>query len=88
MDDQFQDCGIPIALACNCCLERKQEYLDHVLSSGVVVSMVWKKVADVIHVYVIAEPWRIKIQRCFSGVNRSHLRGLLGVLPVIIIWRL
>lgn len=39
-DDRIKDCGVYMASTCNCCLERKQDTLDHVLSLGAVVSMV------------------------------------------------
>lgn len=79
-----------MASTCNCCLDRKLESLDHVISSGEVVNMVWKKAVEIMMVSnVVIESWKIKINRLFCGAKENSLKGMLMRLILIIItWRL
>lgn len=71
-------------------LKKKHKLLDHILSSRIVASMVWKKAASIMRAYnVEIKPLKIKIHRWFCDVKKSNLKGMLmGLFLVIISWRL
>lgn len=57
LDDRIQKLGIPMTSACNCCVERKEETLDHVRSTGIVARLVWKEATLTMRVFNIeSEP--------------------------------
>lgn len=43
VDDKVQSNGISMASACDCCVQRSQENVDHILSTGEVASEVWNR---------------------------------------------
>lgn len=48
VDDRIQTCGISMVSACDCCLQRGQETIDHVFSFGEVALEVWRRASVVL----------------------------------------
>lgn len=68
MIDCVQKLGNPKVSICNHCIVRKEETLDHVMSTGSVVAYVWKQ-AGVFNVE--GENWRTKIPQWFRNARRQ-----------------
>ncbi|KAK0598052.1 hypothetical protein LWI29_031129 [Acer saccharum] len=47
VDDRVKDKGISMASACDCCVQRNQENIDHVLSVGDVATDIWRRASVV-----------------------------------------
>lgn len=90
LDDRIWKLGMPMASVCNYCVEKNKKTLDHVLSTGTVAKLVWKKAALTMRVFnVESKPCKIKINRQFCGAKSSFiLNKMLSLLLVIISWRL
>lgn len=64
LDERVRKLGIPLVLGCNFCVEHLMETLNHILSTGYVVCLVWKKAATTLGILNIEnEKWRVKIRR-------------------------
>lgn len=91
VDEKVCRLGIPLSSVCNYCVDRCEKALDHVLGTRVVACMVWKKQAAsyLRLINIDKEPWRVKINRRFRGARKSTFLGqLLGLIPLIISWKL
>lgn len=80
---------IQMALPYKCCLDKSIETLNHFLSSGMLVNLVWKRAVSSFGVFNSKEEsWRTKIYRWFRcAKNSSRLGLIMGVTPVIVTWR-
>ncbi|KAG2411216.1 hypothetical protein I3760_Q020700 [Carya illinoinensis] len=89
-DERVRMLGISIVLGCDCCVEKTDETLNHVLSTGLIAGMVWKRGASVFGIMNVEnEPWRVKISRWYRVAKKSTQKGtVIGLLPAVITWRL
>lgn len=78
MDDKIQRLGILFVSTCNYCANRHEETFDHVISTGNVACMIWKKATYTLRTFNMeSEPWRLKVNRWFQGAKISSFFGLL-----------
>lgn len=89
-DDKIKTIGIPPISSCNCCDQRKEENVDHILSIGTFACSKWRSAANTLGMFnVDAKNWKVKILRWFIGAHeRTPVGVLVGVLPVVITWKL
>lgn len=75
-----------MASTCNYCMERKEQYLDHFLSTGLVANMVLKMAVMIMRVYnADLGLWKVDVYRWLRGEKSSNLKGtLMGLILVII----
>ncbi|KAF5447364.1 hypothetical protein F2P56_032920 [Juglans regia] len=88
VDDKIRWIGIPLASKCSCCKQGKYEDINHVLFEGEVAGGIWKKCGALLGLPV-GRLWR---ETCLSwfrrASNSSQIGVILGLLPIIISWRL
>ncbi|XP_042959541.1 uncharacterized protein LOC122294687 [Carya illinoinensis] len=90
VDEQTRNIGIPIASACNCCKERQNEDLEHLLSKGELAVSIWKRASAEMGVpFRTQQNWKERVQIWFNRASRKTQLGfLLGLMPCVIIWKI
>ncbi|TXG59223.1 hypothetical protein EZV62_013796 [Acer yangbiense] len=88
VDDRVKDKGILMASACDCCVQRNQENIDHVLSVGDVAADIWRRASVVFGIpFQRVLPWKNRVTNWFYYARKSSIKGvLIGLLPCLITW--
>ncbi|KAK0580059.1 hypothetical protein LWI29_035797 [Acer saccharum] len=88
VDDRVKDKGISMASACDCCVQRSQETIDHVLSVGDVAADIWCRASVVFGIpFQRVLPWKNRVTNWFYYARKSSIKGvLIGLLPCLITW--
>ncbi|KAK0581732.1 hypothetical protein LWI29_017271 [Acer saccharum] len=88
VDDRVKDKGISMASACDCCVQRSQETIDHVLSVGDVAADIWRRASVIFGIpFQRVLPWKNRVTNWFYYARNSSIKGvLIGLLPCLITW--
>ncbi|KAK2641265.1 hypothetical protein Ddye_023028 [Dipteronia dyeriana] len=87
-DERVQNKGISLATACDCCVPKARESIDHVLVKSQIASRVWEFASRLLKVpCLMFNTWKAKISAWLICAKKSSLVGnLIGLLPSIITW--
>ncbi|TXG69366.1 hypothetical protein EZV62_004301 [Acer yangbiense] len=88
VDDRVKDKGISMASACDCCVQRNQENIDHVLSVGDVAADIWRRASVVFRIpFQRVLPWKNTVTNWFYYARKSSIKSvLIGLLTCLITW--
>ncbi|KAK0598182.1 hypothetical protein LWI29_032329 [Acer saccharum] len=88
VDDRVKDKGISMASACDCCVQRNQENIDHVLSVGDMAADIWRRASVVFGIpFQRVLPRKNRVTNWFYYARKSSIKGvLIGLLPCLITW--
>ncbi|XP_035549712.1 uncharacterized protein LOC118349411 [Juglans regia] len=88
VDHHLRRIGIPITSRCDCCANGHFEDQNHVLFAGDIANYTWCYFGAYLGI-PIGQNWKDTVKRWFRRANNSSQVGIiLGILPVIITWRL
>lgn len=79
-----------LALACDYCVQRGQENINHIFSSGEVAADVWRRASVLLGIPSHRTmPWKNRLTTWFSFARKSSISGILiGIMPCVITWGL
>lgn len=90
VDDRIIMFGIPLASKCDCYVHGAHEHQDHVLAMGDFAKEIWKKASVLVVIpFVPGRGWQALVAVWFQKTKKSSQMGqLMGLIPLIIIWRI
>ncbi|KAK3199205.1 hypothetical protein Dsin_022620 [Dipteronia sinensis] len=88
VDDRVQAKCISMASACDCCVQRSHENIDHILSLGEMASEVWHWASVVLGIpFQRVLPRKNRVTSWFQYARKSSIKGILiGLILCLITW--
>ncbi|XP_042958229.1 uncharacterized protein LOC122293848 [Carya illinoinensis] len=78
VDDRIQHKGVSLASACDCCLRRQTESIDHIFSWGEVATQVWVFASTEMGIPSTNHwSWKSRVLHWFNYAKKSSIKGTL-----------
>lgn len=90
VDERVEARGVALTSACDCCVWKSGESLDHILCSGEVATKVWEFASTLLGIPCMRQMhWKARLLVWFRSSKKASVKGILtGLLPCLISWQL